>query len=201
MFLQMVQQYGYWGVGLLIFVETVFPPIPSEAVLLFAGFLTVKAELNLWWVVFWATAGAVLGAILLYGAGRGLGLGRLERLAAGKWGRLLHFGPEKLHKADRQFAKRAYTSVLVCRCVPLLRSIISIPAGLTAMPFLPFLGLTVTGSYLWNTVLVWMGRLAGDAWQQRANKVGEYSLWLLAGLGILGVLWLTWRAQAKKRRA
>ncbi len=198
-FLQMIQQYGYIGIALLIFAETVFPPIPSEAVLLFAGFLTVKAGLQVWWVVFWATAGAVLGAVLLYLAGRGLGLARIERLVSGRWGRWLHFRPEQLHRANEWFTRRAYASVFICRCLPVLRSIISVPAGISKMPFWPFLGLTAAGSYLWNTGLVWLGRLAGDAWQSRLQDVNRWITVVAIVLGALTAVWLLWQLLGRKK--
>lgn len=183
-FIQIIEQYGYIGIAFLIFAETVFPPIPSEAVLLFGGFMTVRAGLRLSWVVLAATAGAVLGAALLYLLGRWLGKERLERLAAGRPGKWLHIRPEQVGRADAWFQKRAYASVLVCRCVPVLRSLISLPAGLARMPFLPFLGLTAAGSYLWNTALCWAGRLAGDAWQKSLRYI-RWSAELVTALFLL----------------
>ncbi len=201
MLLQLTEQYGYIGIALLIFAETVFPPIPSEAVLIFAGVLTVKARLQVWWVVLWATVGAVLGAVLLYWVGRGCGPDRIERMMSGRLGRWLHFRPAQLHRANRWFARRGYASVFVCRCVPLLRSIISIPAGISGLPFWPFLGLTAAGSYLWNTLLVWVGRLAGDAWRLWLHNVDRFATLVVFGFGTLTLGWAMWRVWARKQRS
>lgn len=173
--LSLVDDYGYAAITFLIWVENVFPPIPSEAVLLFAGFLTTHSALSPWGMVGFATLGSVLGALVLYAAGRWIGKERLCRLAAGKAGRLLHLSGEDIEKANRWFARYETKAVLFGRCIPIVRSLISIPAGISGMRIVPFLIYTVLGSTAWNTLLVWMGRFAGAAWQQSLQYLGWYT--------------------------
>lgn len=170
-----IESFGYLGIMLLITLENVFPPIPSEVVLSFAGFMTKHSELNVSWVVVYATIGSVLGAAILYWVGRLLSTERLERMVAGRLGRILHFEPTDIVKAEGWFKKRGNIAVFFCRFIPIIRSLISIPAGTTKMPFGHFLLLTTAGTAVWNLVLVFLGRAAGHAWSQVAGYVDSYA--------------------------
>ncbi len=170
-----MSQWGYGGIVFLIAVENVFPPIPSEVILTFGGFMTTCSEMTVWWVMIWATVGSLIGAILLYCLGRLLGADKVMSLLDGKVGKLLHFHRADVESAMDWFERKGWPAVFLCRCVPIVRSLISVPAGMSKMPFLPFFLLTTAGSVLWNTVLVYLGALAGNSWEKIAASFGTYS--------------------------
>lgn len=157
-------QYGYGGVFFLIAVENVFPPIPSEVILTFSGFLTTVTVLHVWGVIGAATAGSVAGAAVLYGAGRLLSPQRLGAFLDGKIGKTLHLERTDIEKAATWFTTRGWPCVLYCRCIPIVRSLISVPAGMAGMRLAPFFVLTTIGSLVWNIVLVFLGAWAGQSW-------------------------------------
>ena len=170
---QVMQSAGQWGfliILLLMAAENIFPPIPSEVVLTCAGFLTTCSELTRFQSILSATLGSLLGAVVLYGLGRALPVEKLSHLG---------FQPEEIEDAERWFCKRGKIAVLLCRCVPMVRSLISIPAGTARMPMLPFLLLTAIGTAVWDTVLIGIGAAAGSSWQLAAAKVDYQSALLL----------------------
>lgn len=184
--LDVIGEFGYLGVALLIFTENIFPPIPSEVVLLFGGYITLQTTLNPWFVIISASIASVLGAMVLYFIGYFMGKERLKLFFSGKIGRLLGFGTDSIDKADSWFRKYEYKAVLICRCIPIVRSIISIPAGISKMSFLPFIVYTLIGSSVWNTLIVWLGILTGDAWKRAAEYLGIYSkIILISGVILL----------------
>lgn len=185
--------YGYLGVFLLILIENVFPPIPSEVILAFGGFMTTQAELSVPWMILWATLGSYAGAVVLYGVGALLGSGGLNKLVA-KWGKYIHLKQTDLEKAIAWYGRYERKTVFFCRMVPVLRSLISIPAGIAKMNFLSFSLLTVIGSAIWNTLLVVAGAALGEAWPKVAAAVEGYSTVIYVVFGAaaaaLFVYWL-----------
>lgn len=181
----MVNHYGYWGIALLIAVENIFPPIPSELILTFGGFMTTLTKMSVWGVAAAATIGSVAGALVLYGIGRWFNRERLERIISGKIGRTLHLKPGDIGRAGQWFAKRGKWTVFFCRFIPIVRSLISIPAGMAQMNLGVFLLLTVLGTAVWNIVLVSLGSFFGTSWQTIVDYVGIYSL---IGIALLAVL-------------
>ena len=179
--LSFMGEYGYAAVFLLILIENLFPPIPSEVILTFGGVMTTCTELSAAGVILAATAGSVLGAVCLYLAGAMVPEPLLKKLLEGRAGSLLHFHPEDLELARGWFLKRGKGAVFFCRLVPIVRSLISVPAGVAGMEMAPFLILTALGSLLWNTILVFAGRAAGASWERVAASFGTYGdLFLLA---------------------
>ena len=172
--LSFVGSYGYLGIFALIFIENVFPPIPSEAVLLFGGALTVSTAMNVPGTVVAATFGSLAGAIVLYALGRVFQADRLRRLFAGRFGEVTHLKPEYVDLAESWFSRYEAKAVLICRCIPVVRSLISIPAGFSKMPMGRFLLLTALGSTVWNTVLVSLGAGLGTAEKQRLTLFALY---------------------------
>ncbi len=193
--------YGYLGVFLLILIENVFPPIPSEVILAFGGFMTTQAELSVPWMILWATLGSYAGAVVLYGIGALLGSGGLNKLVA-KWGKYIHLKQTDLEKAIAWYGKYERKTVFFCRMVPVLRSLISIPAGIAKMNFLSFSFLTVIGSAIWNTLLVVAGAALGEAWPKVAAAVEGYSTVIYVVFGAaaaaLVVYWLYHRRRKGK---
>lgn len=173
--IQFINDYGYIGILLLIFVENIFPPIPSEVVLVFGGFLTTQANMSIPLVILFATFGATLGAAVLYALGRVLSRERIKKLVSGKFGKAIHLKPDDVLRAESWFKRYEYKAVLICRCIPLVRSLISIPAGMAKMKPLSFFALTILGTAVWNTILVFIGVMAGSAWEQSLKYIGWYS--------------------------
>jgi membrane protein DedA with SNARE-associated domain len=192
---QILRDLGYAGLGLLMVAETVFPPIPSEAVLPLAGYLVEQGELNLAAVLITSTAGSVLGAVLLYEAARHGGRPFAERFL--RFGRL---DPAKLADAERWFARRGPLVVLAGRCIPGVRSLVSLPAGVLRMPRWQYLLYTALGSAVWNTLLVGAGYALGSQWERVSDVVGPLSKPLLAAAVVVVAGVLLWRGLRTRRR-
>lgn len=157
--LNLMESLGEIGVGLAILLETFLPPIPSEAVLPVAGFLAYEGRMNFWIAWAAATVGALLGAWIWYAIGAALGRDRTRRLVGGI--PLLDF--EDFDKAETFFRRWGGVAVLVGRCVPLVRSFVSIPAGIERMPILHFTAYTMIGSGAWNAIWIGLGYAFGPA--------------------------------------
>jgi membrane protein DedA with SNARE-associated domain len=162
-----IEAMGEVGVGLLVALENLVPPIPSEIVLSMAGYLASEGRVNVVLVWIAATAGSVVGALALYWLGYALGEDRLKR-----W--LDHIplvDTDDLNKADRWFERHAKSAVLIGRCTPVVRSLVSIPAGANHMPLALFTLLTAVGSGVWNLIFVGGGYALGSNFQQ----LGQYT--------------------------
>ncbi|OOV75324.1 DedA family protein [Mammaliicoccus fleurettii] len=192
-----MEQFGYLGIALLILLENVFPPIPSEVILTFGGFMTTKSELTIVGVVIASTIGSVFGAVILYWIGRILNVDRLERIIE-KWGKYLRLTKEDVRKADAWFDKYGPWTVFFCRFIPLIRSLISIPAGMSDMNQWLFLLLTTLGTLIWNLILVIVGAKVGDNWHQIVNYMDVYSNFMYAIIAIGIIVFIIWFVKRKK---
>jgi len=170
-----INQFGYIGILLLIAIENIFPPIPSEVILTFGGFMTTHTNMNIIGVIIFSTIGSVLGALVLYGVGRLLTKDRLEHILDGKIGSMLHFKKEDVRKSEDWFIKSGNYTVFFCRFIPIIRSLISIPAGMTKMKLRTFIILTAAGTAIWNTILVFLGAAFGASWKKIAGYMDTYS--------------------------
>jgi membrane protein DedA with SNARE-associated domain len=194
-----VDRLGAAGVGLLILLENLIPPIPSEVILPLAGFRARTGALNVFWVWPAATAGSVAGALLLYGVGWWLGYDRLHALAGRPW--FILTGQRDLERGRRLFDDHGGKMVLLGRCVPFVRSVISIPAGVAHMRLGRFLLLTAVGSGVWNALFLALGWVLGENWEQVQGWLGPVS-YLVLGLLAVGVVILAVRkARARRARA
>ena len=184
--LELMGEYGNLAVFLLILVENLFPPIPSEVILTFGGVMTVCTDMTPGGVILFSTAGSLAGAVILYSVGRFLPDEVFRKLLCGQIGHLLHFRLEDVDLAKGWFRERGRSAVFLCRLIPIVSSLISIPAGIARMQFVPFLVFTAAGSLLWNTVLVYAGRIAGDSWEKVSAAFGVYSdlFLMIAGISI-----------------
>ncbi|MCJ1714109.1 DedA family protein [Curtobacterium sp. VKM Ac-2922] len=172
--LQLIDRLGEWGVALMLFVETVFPPIPSEVILPLAGFLAGAGRMNLVLVLVLATLGSYVGALVLYWLGRVIGFERTVR-----WlGKLPLVDEDDFRRAAAWFHRHGRSAVLFGRLVPIVRSLISLPAGADRMPLVSFSFFTVLGSGLWNSVLV----LGGAALGTQYERVEQYTEWIDYGM-------------------
>lgn len=162
---QLMSDWGYIGVAFLIALENLFPPIPSEFILTFGGFMTTRTSMTIVGVIIASTIGSVFGAICLYMVGKLVRLSVLKRLLSGRMGLILRLKPSDVDKAMVWFQKHGLLTVFFCRFVPVIRSLISIPAGVARMNMTLFLVYTTLGSLIWNTVLICLGAWAGDNWE------------------------------------
>lgn len=186
--ISIMNQFGYFGICLLIAVENIFPPIPSEVILLFGGFMTTYSKINIIGVIISSTIGSLLGALILYYIGKILNKERLKKLVRGKIGKTLRLKEKDIDKADEWFDKKGNKTVFYCRFVPILRSLISIPAGMSEMKMSKFLIYTIVGSAIWNTVLTIIGNRVGKNWESIVGIFDKYSHITLIVLIILFII-------------
>jgi membrane protein DedA with SNARE-associated domain len=185
-----VDRLGPLGVGALIALENVIPPIPSEIILPFAGFSANRGDINAIaaWVA--ATLGSLAGAYVLYAVGALIGYERIRELAGKRW--FILFGASDLDRGERFFDRYGSWIVFFGRFVPLVRSIVSVPAGVERMSLLRFTLLTVAGSAVWNAVFIAVGYELGDRWEDVEGWVAPAS-YAVGGLLLVGLGWLTVR--------
>lgn len=162
---RIIDALGYPGIALLIALESVVPPIPSEAILPMAGFLAAEGTFSLWGVLLSATFGSLIGALGLYLAGWWLGRSRLLTLID-RYGGKVGVSMGDVDRAEAWFKRRGRISVLIGRLVPIVRSLVSIPAGFAHMPLRQFIAFTAIGSLAWNSLLVGLGYLLEDQWER-----------------------------------
>jgi len=191
-----VERLGAVGAGLLTLVETVFPPIPSEVVLPLSGYLAGRGDLDFVAVLFAATIGSVLGALLLYAAGARLGQDRATALLC----RLPLVEERDVVRAERWFEDHGRTAVLFGRLVPGVRSLVSLPAGAQRMPLWSFTALTTVGSLTWNTLLVGAGALLGRQWQV-VEQYADILNYAVTGGVVLLVAWFVVRRLRRRSHA
>ena len=174
-----INQFGYFGVALLVIIENVFPPIPSEIVLPFAGFVAqqgtgvAQSDTTVIGMMIAATVGSVVGALILYFVSAAIGPDRLRAFVE-KFGKWFGVKPADLVRAEAWFDRRSFVAVLVGRCVPLIRSIVSIPAGFRRMKLTNFILLTAIGSAVWNIALIGAGAVLKDQWDRVGDYVGVF---------------------------
>ena len=209
-FFGFISQFGYLAVAALILLENVFPPIPSELILPLSGFLVTKTSMALPGVIVFATVGSVIGAFFLYGIGRILSQERLEGFFDTKPMRLLGFKSDDVSHAIGWFDRRGQKTVLICRCIPVVRSLISIPAGTAKMGIGRFTAYTAIGSLVWNAILCTLGFWAGGAWEQIAAQAEWVSSVVKVVIIVVAVAVVAWwikfrilpaRAEQKRRNA
>ena len=191
---QILRDLGYAGLALLMLGETIFPPIPSEAILPLAGYLVEQGELAYVSVLITSTAGSLVGAMFLYEMARRGGRPFTDRFL-----RFARLDPAKLDDAEQWFTKRGPWVVLFGRCVPGVRSLVSLPAGLLRMPRWEYLLFTFIGSAIWNTVLVTVGYVLGTEWERVSDLVGPVSKPLLAVVLVAFAGWLLWHGLRARR--
>jgi membrane protein DedA with SNARE-associated domain len=188
-----IDAIGLAGVAFLVALENIFPPIPSELILLLAGFNVSEGRFGLVGAVLAATVGSVVGAYFLYAVGRLVQDERLERFLAGA-GRFVGLKRADVHKGFLWFERHGTAVVLFGRLIPVVRSVVSIPAGSDKMPIGRFTLLTAAGSLVWNTVWVAVGWGLGDQWE-KAGKWGDYLQYGVVALAAVGFIALVVRSR------
>jgi membrane protein DedA with SNARE-associated domain len=193
---RVIEALGYPGLTVLVALETLFPPIPSEVILPLAGFLTGQGRFAFLLVLLATTLGSLLGALALYAVGLAIGQRRVERLVA-RYGHWAPLAPADLTRAETWFDRYGPVAVLTGRLIPVVRSLVSIPAGYRRMPLGQFLLLTGGGSALWNGALVGLGWALGENWHVIEEYVGwlQYAVLAAVALLILRFVWHRLRAR------
>lgn len=196
--IRMIHSAGTPAIALLMFIENVFPPIPSELIMPLAGYMVTRGQLSMIAVIAAGTIGSVLGALPLYYLGRKVGAKRMKELAE-RHGRWVTVSPDEIERAKGWFDRHGGMAVLLCRLVPGVRSLISIPAGIDKMNLAAFLAYTTVGSAIWTALLAWLGHALGSNFE----KVGEYLdpvSWVVLG-GLLAMyVWRVVRHKGEDRR-
>jgi membrane protein DedA with SNARE-associated domain len=191
---EVIGSYGVWAVFILMVLESACIPVPSEAIMLFGGFLAGQGKTTLFAVIVAGVAGNLVGSWIAYWVG--LKKGRDWAL---QW-HWLHITPERLDKADRWFERYGSWAVLIARMLPIIRTFISFPAGVSRMPFWRFTILTVIGCIPWVTLLAWLGLLVGDNWEAVQHKL-HYFDYAVALLIVAGIIWMLVRYRRRRAAA
>ena len=187
---RLIDQSGYLGIGFLMFLETIFPPIPSEVIMPVAGVAAGQGKLSYALVTLSGTAGAMLGNIVWYLAARALGLERLHPFID-KWGRWLTITWAEVQRADAWFRQHGSFFVFLGRLIPTVRSLVSVPAGLLHMSFRRFLFASVLGTLGWTALLAGAGFKLGENYDRIDDYLGPASNAVIAVL-VVGYIWRVW---------
>ncbi|MES1026501.1 DedA family protein [Gloeocapsa sp. BRSZ] len=180
---------GYLGIGLLMFLENLFPPIPSELIMPLAGFTVARGQMQFIPAIAAGVLGTVLGALPWYYAGKILGTERLQQLAD-KYGKWISISSKDITKADRWFDRHGSRAVFFCRLVPGVRTLISLPAGISEMHLFPFLLYSTLGTLLWVGFLTYLGYVLGDNYELVDEYLGPVSKIVVVTLVIAFILWV-----------
>jgi len=155
--IEIVNNYGYWGIYLLTALESILPIVPAEFILTLGGFMTTVTRMSAFGVILFATLGELTGALVLYSIGRYFTPSRFQKITDSKVAHMIGLKKEDIYKSKDWFLHKGKYSVLFGRCIPVLGSLISIPAGMAQMNLLLFIVFTLIGITVWNTVLVMFG--------------------------------------------
>jgi len=191
---QIIVTLGYPGIALIMAVETIFPPIPSELVMPLAGFLAADGKMNFWGVVLSGTIGSVIGAVVLYWAGMYANETIVRRLVR-RYGRYFLIDENDVNKTLATFTRFGPAAVFIGRLIPLVRSLISIPAGMERMNPVVFVVLTTLGTALWSALLAYAGLVLGQNWNQVLGWLSQYQKVVLAVIGVAVVLFVVYKVR------
>jgi membrane protein DedA with SNARE-associated domain len=184
--IHIMEALGPIGAGLIVFLENVFPPIPSEVILPLAGFTASQGNFTVAAAILWTTLGSIVGAFVLYGLGRWLGHDRTVWLAA----RIPFVDPDDILKTIAWFGRHGKKAVFFGRMLPIFRSLISIPAGIEKMNIVVFGLLTAAGSLIWNSIFVIAGFLLGENWSAVLQYADVLKYVVIAGVALLVGWWV-----------
>jgi membrane protein DedA with SNARE-associated domain len=187
---KIIDALGPAGVGVLVALENIIPPIPSELVLPLGGFRAREGTMNVFLVWLCATVGAYVGALALYWLGAWLGYDRVYRLAGHK--RFILASQKDIERGSALFDRYGSWVIALGRCVPVVRSIVSLPAGMRRMPLVKFSALTLSGTAVWNAAFIGAGWALAERWQRVDRYMGPVSL-VVVGVLLVGLGVLAWR--------
>lgn len=196
LFLGLTQELGYWGVGILMAIESSFIPMPSEIIVPPAAYLASQGKMDIWFIILAGVLGSIFGAIFNYVLAYYLGRPLIYKLARHRAAKLLLISPENIERAEKYFLANAVSATFVGRLVPVIRQLVSLPAGFSKMPFGSFVLYTALGSFLWVSVLAALGYFIGANQALLLRYYHEISWTLLA----LGVVWLAWKIYRQRKK-
>lgn len=198
--MMLIENYGYISLFVLMIVENIFPPIPSEVILTFAGFMTSMTYLTVFGVIVVGSCGSFIGGLVLYYLGRLLTPQRLEKLLEGSLAKRLHFHKRRCSKDTRLVFKHGKKAVFFGRLVPMIRSFISIPAGMAQMSLVSYSLYTLLGTLLWDSILVLLGTYLGNQWDYISTIMSQYDfIWKIL-IGFIIIYWLFKKISRKDKR-
>jgi len=197
--LNIMNSLDYGGIALLMFAENLFPPIPSELIMPLAGFTVAQGKMNFTLAVLAGVIGTILGAFPWYYAGKLVGEERLKHLAD-KYGKWITVSSQDIDKATRWFSRYGNKAVLFCRLVPGVRTLISLPAGLSDMPLAPFLIYSTLGTTAWVMLLTFLGYMLGAKYQLVDKYLAPVSKIVLVFLIVAFIAWVVIKQQKAKGR-
>lgn len=192
-----MEAIGAPGAGLLVALENLFPPIPSEVILPLAGFTASQGNISLVGAILWTTVGSVVGAIALYWLGAALGRDRLRVIVD----KLPLVDLHDLDRTENWFNRHGKSTVFFGRMVPVFRSLISIPAGVERMSLWLFVLLTAAGSLIWNSLFVLAGYFLGQNWQVAQRFAGIFSRVVLGAIVVIVLWWVLKRLRRNRKAA
>ncbi|MFB2919500.1 DedA family protein [Aerosakkonema funiforme] len=188
---------GYVGIGLLMFLENLFPPIPSELIMPLAGFTIAQKQMAFFPAILAGVIGTMLGALPWYYVGKLVGEENLKRLAD-KYGKWISISSRDIEKADNWFDRHGEKAVFFCRLVPGVRTLISLPAGMSGMHLVPFLIYSTVGTTLWVGFLTYAGYILGEKYELVDEYLGPVSKIVFVGLVVAFVVWIVRKRQKSK---
>lgn len=189
---------GYVGIALLMLLENLFPPIPSELIMPLSGFVVTQGDLNFFYVVIAGVIGSVLGALPWYYLGKSLSLKRIKSLAD-RYGQWLTIHSEDIDRAKDWFERRGEIAACVSRLVPGVRTYISVPAGLSNMALLPFLFYSTLGTAIWVSLLTTAGYVLGANYDRVKDFLGPFSVVVAIVIIVISVGWVIRRKRRSSR--
>lgn len=195
--LQILETYGALGIFLLIFIENIFPPIPSEVILTFGGFMTTITTLSPFMVILSSTIASLAGALVLYSIASFFSFDKVLYFIENQ-GKFLRLKRKDIEKAITFYERYEGKTVFFCRMVPIVRSLISIPAGMSKMKISSFIFLTTLGSFIWNTLLIVCGVVLGERWEDVLIWIKGYS-YVVLGVAALMIVFFAIRYFMKKK--
>lgn len=194
MVLWLINSIGYAGIFLLMAAESTFLPVPSELVMPFAGYQVAAGQLELIAVIVAATVGTIAGALISYYIGKYIGRALVER-----YGKYFFLSAHEMDKAHKWFEKHGEKTIFICRFIPAVRHVISLPAGAAEMNLKKFIAYTALGGLIWNSFLVWVGMLLQKNWNEVVKYTSQLDV-VIVIIVIVFIVWFIWQHKKNKKR-
>lgn len=191
-----METLGPIGVGIMVFLDNIFPPIPSELVLPLAGFTSSQGQMNIVLAIVFATIGSVVGAVLLWALGKWIGLERIAAIAL----KMPLVDVDDVHTTVAWFDRHGDKAVFFGRMIPIFRSLISIPAGMRDMALVKFVALTTAGSAIWNTILIVAGFYLGENWSIVETYAGYFQTLVIIAVIVFVIVWIVFKVRKSRRK-
>ncbi len=197
--LSIIDKFGYLGIFIGMTIESSFIPFPSEIILIPAGALVASGEMSFFWIFIASLAGSLLGALINYSIALFLGRSAIERIIE-KYGKIFFIGPDQLKKSDDYFEKYGEITTFVGRLIPVVRQLISLPAGFSKMNLFRFCLFTSLGAGIWSVILIYLGYIFGNNSEWIKTNLNIITYFILAIVSIIVVIYYLKRGRASSER-